>query len=222
MRTVVALIIISFIAGSAVAQQPGSREELYCQPVADYTKASGPTGDTYSEKADDIPDALAGQVISTVTFYVNVYDGDCVWEAPDGFAVNFYFSQCPPGQTADLTYAYDWSELSPELVAEVFPCYLVYHVRAVLPETVVITTEMSLGFSPITSWGPGEWPSAGVRATERGEFYGCGSQWYDDALHTRWEQGSEPYYYTDIAYCLEGYTVPNETLDWGEVRALYR
>ncbi len=150
-------------------------------------------------------------------------DGECIWEVPDGFVIKFYFSQCPPGQVADLTYAFDWNELSPELVYESpWICYYNYHVRAVLPQPVVITAEMSMGFSATTSWPPHEFRGAGVATTGDGVYYGCGSQWFDTDYYERWSQSVESYYWTDIAYCLEGHTVANESLSWGQVRALYR
>ena len=79
---------------------------------------------------------------------------------------------------------------------------------------------MLLGLTALSSWGSGEWPYCGFGLTESGVIHGCDRVWYDSEFHLRWSHGLETF--RDLAFCLEGFIVPNETLTWGQVRALYR
>ncbi len=209
----------------------GLRTGFHCQPPTSLAAANASTGyDT--ELADDIPDEFVGRFIHEITLWIVQWRAD--WQDPQGLILNFYFSQCPPGQESDLQYTFPWLSLSPELYHYVpIGPITFYEVTAVLPEPVEITPQMSIGGIVVHDWGQ-EYPYVGLGVTIDNYISGCDEAYYDggDFGYPRWTRISDVTgHHVDMAYCLAGgfSSVPepeseptSESKSWGRIKELFR
>ncbi len=179
----------------------------YCQNP-DYVGVYNVSSGFGSEIADDIPDALAGQVIEQVTLWVGEFYGP--WQDPTGVQVSFYDGACPPAVESSTSFMIPWTEWDTQLVYT--GTATVYEATAALPEAVEIREGTSIGGYVVIPWGQDE-PFAGLCSTPEWAISGCGEAYLDAAWwgYPRWSPTS---YYTqiprDFAYCL---TTDDTSLD---------
>jgi hypothetical protein len=177
-----------------------TRDAFYCQPPI-WASANASSG-YGSEIADDIPRALEGQNFNVVSFYVSEWLAP--WTDPQGLVVNIYDDACPPPLAPYRHYEFVWSELGPEQVYYQPGYMTVYMVTATLPETVTITTHMSIGGYVLNDWGDVA-PYCGFCLTEFDAGYGCDELFWDDPPNDviRWTRFYDAFgYHADLAYCL--------------------
>jgi hypothetical protein len=202
------------------------RDEFYCQSPGEW--AAGNAATYYrTEMADDIPNALIGQQISAITFYVAEWECGSWWD-PQALAINFYDQACPPDSAALLHFEIPWDQLEVEVVHDGGPNNYVRKATATLPELVTIQPDMSIGGAAVNDWGFAEHGWLGLIMTAHYDVTGC--EFYMDSAFQgipRWTPGSATPWWDgiphDLAYCL-AVVPPNaiEAQTWGRVKAFYR
>ncbi len=228
MRLALVLLFMVGMVGVAVADTagfltneplnlPDVRDAIYCQAPSSGWGAMNASEPFDAEMADDIPADLAGSGISGVTLYMAQWGGG--HQGATSVDVNFYFSACPPGMTADLAYTVPWGDIT---VTNVYAgSWYVDQLDIPLPEGVTIVNPMSIGWQINNDWGQNP-PYCGSTISDA--VQGCEGYWAGDYWgYPRWTAISS-YYGTpyDMAYCLEGGAVATEETTWGSVKSLYR
>jgi hypothetical protein len=197
-------------------------ESFYCQdPDASGWLTFNASTPFESASADDIPDALAGQLMDEVYFY------GCQWggTSPNFEAVNLgiHFAECPPNVgPADLMYTVAFADLSPEVVYD-DGSQIVWFCKAMIPE-LEIQADMSLEFQLVMPWGQTT-PYGGVVVTAEGDIHGdCDGYWAGDHWgYPRWTHFAVYGYLRDVAYCV-GYSGGSaaDPTTWGTIKSLYQ
>ncbi len=202
-----------------IGQAP-TRDSFYCQPLNPYFNVHQASTGYSSEFADDIPLEFLGTAIQEVSLYVGEFYGD--WIDPDGVVLNFYNSECMPSLDPDLSFYFPWADIEKEMVYD--GSWRVYLVSLILPEQVVVQSEMSMGAYVDNSWG-GDEPFCGVGVTDYNDVYGACDGAVDavDWGYPRWTSSS---HYTgmglDLAFCLTSGSVATEDQTWGTLKSFYR
>jgi hypothetical protein len=206
-----------------------ARGGFYCQPPGAEQWWAGNAATYYStEMADDIPNALTGQRISRITFYVSEWECG-FWRDPQGLVINFYDQACPPDASPSIHFEVSWGQLDVEIVHDGGPPFwYVRKVTATLPELVTIQPDMSIGGASVNDWSFQEHGWLGLIMTADYDVTGCEFT-MDCAFQgiPRWTPGSATPWWQgiphDLAYCL-AFSGPTPTLSatWGRIKELYR
>ncbi len=234
MKKVIAILSFLLIvnAGFALAEAPlihgakepmgpaPTRDAFYCQPLNPYWNVHQASTGYSSEVADDIPLEFLGTMIHAVSLYVGEFYGD--WIDPDGVVLNIYNSECLPSLDPDQSLYFAWDDIEKEIVYD--GSWRVYLVDLILPEPVMVLSEMSIGAYVDNSWGTEE-PFCGVGITDFDDVYGACDAAIDaeDWGFLRWTPSS---HFTgvgiDLAYCLTTGPVAADDVSWGSLKSVYR
>ncbi|MCP4292681.1 MAG: hypothetical protein GY780_12705 [bacterium] len=227
--TLIALVLLSAALAQAKPLIYGSEKPLggvpsldafHCQPLNPYWNVHQSSTGFSSEFADDIPLEYLGTEIHQVSLYVGEFYGD--WIDPDGIILNFYHSECMPSLDPDQSFFFAWDDIEKEVVYD--SSWRVYLVQLVLPESVMVLNEMTMGAVVDNSWGTEE-PFCGVGVTDYDDVYGACHGVVDavDWGYPRWTYSS---HYTgmgmDLAFCLETGPVAVVPARWDALKANYR
>jgi len=243
MKTMVFVLFVLALAGSAYASDPGvhqassqyetagtpseipdhGRDFFYCQlPTASYYTMNASTGFA-SELADDIPDEFYCRWISAIIIYVGEWGAP--WIDPAGIFVNFYSGECPPPLLPAFTRYVTWAEVDKVIVQQGTNSYD-YEVTIWLCPPVHIEVDMSIGFVVDNTWGQNP-PYCGVDYTNDYDVHGCGEMYIDHAYwgFPRWSLASASHGTpVDLAYCLGENMGPSaaDQSTWSAIKSLYR
>jgi hypothetical protein len=233
MKKLLVVLVAGLFVGAAVADEmqvrtaeqvtyEDSRDAFYCQAYSSWFWTTNGSTPFESEQADDIPDDLVGSEVTQVI--AAVCEWGSYWIDPSGVFLNIYDAECPPAMEPVMTYYFDWADLGAVMIYDDPGWQTVYEITMNLPETLVVTEAMSLGFVADLYWGQTA-PYGGFVMTEDYMWYGDCEAWWDGTHWSspRWTPISG-YFGTsaDVAYCLSGDEVPAEDTTWGSIKALYK
>ena len=167
--------------------------------------------------ADDIPASLIGTTLTQVFFTVgeeNIWTPD-YWVTPSSVTVYFFDTQCQPSGSPTHTFEIAWDDMNATLVPS--PIFTqAYEVVLDLPEAILVTAGMSIGFSVATD------NNSGGAMTSDVVYGSCIASLYFAAYDIWVDLDGAVSRTAAFAWGVTSNVVATEETTWGSLKANYR